>query len=192
MAVQPEDVVVPAWLRHGPWTEEEFLALPEDLRRVQLLDGELLVSPSPASWHQELSFQICLAMHPARPPGVRVIQEVGVRLWPGRIFVPDIVVVHARAGENVQVWDAAEVLLALEIVSPGSVAADRALKPRLYAEAGIPTYVRVELGGPTAVVHRLDGTAYRADRAEHVLRLTEPFPVTVDLAAALAELRGGC
>lgn len=191
MSAQPEDVVVPAWLRHGSWTEEEFLALPEDLRRVQLLDGELLVSPSPSSRHQELSSQIWLALHLARPAGLRVIEAVNVRLGSGRILIPDVVVVRARPGEDVKVWDAADVLLALEVVSPGSVGADRAVKPGLYAAAGIPLYVRVELAGPTAVVHRLHDSVYLAGAAESLLLLAEPFPVQIDLAAILAELRSG-
>ncbi len=190
MSVQPEDVVVPAWLRHGPWTEAEFLALPEDLRRVQLLDGELLMSPSPSSWHQELSSRIWLALHLAHPAGLRVIEAVDVRVGPGRILVPDIVVVRAKPGQNVTMWDAADVLLALEIASPGSVAADRAIKPRLYAEAGIPLYVRVELGGPSAVVHRLAGSRYGVGTPASVLHLTEPFPAAIDLAAVMVELRG--
>lgn len=191
MSAQPEDVVVPPWLRHGEWTEQEFLALPAELRRLQLLDGELLMSPSPSSWHQQMSSRLWLALHLARLPGLAVIEAVNVRVGPGRILIPDVVVVNALAGADRLVWDAADVLLALEIVSRGSVAADRAVKPRLYAEAGIPTYVRVELGGPSAVVHRLHDSVYLAGAAESLLLLAEPFPVQIDLAAILRELRSG-
>ena len=35
------------------WTREMVLALPDDGNRYELLDGELLVSPSPRSTHQD-------------------------------------------------------------------------------------------------------------------------------------------
>jgi hypothetical protein len=41
----------------GPWTEQDFLALPEE-RRIELLDGELLVSPAPRHAHQRLSSRL--------------------------------------------------------------------------------------------------------------------------------------
>ena len=44
----------------------------------------------------------------------------------------------------------------VEIVSPGGVAADRAIKPQLYATAGIEHYLRIELGkpAPSSVAYR--------------------------------------
>jgi hypothetical protein len=48
---------VPEVFEHSdPWTEEDFLALSVD-RRIELLDGALLVSPSAWLRHQRLSFR---------------------------------------------------------------------------------------------------------------------------------------
>jgi Uma2 family endonuclease len=44
------------------------------------------------------------------------------------------------------------VVLAVEVVSPGSESTDREVKPREYAEAGIEHYWRVEID-PEIVVH---------------------------------------
>ena len=41
---------MPDVVRH--WTREEVLALPEDGKRHELVDGELMVSPSPGFLHQ--------------------------------------------------------------------------------------------------------------------------------------------
>jgi Uma2 family endonuclease len=81
------------------------------------------------------------------------------------------------------VFPASDVLLALEIVSPGSVAADRAIKPPMYERAGIPLYVRIEQAGPTAHVFRLDGERYALESSGPVLRLGEPFGIELDLVA---------
>jgi Uma2 family endonuclease len=81
------------------------------------------------------------------------------------------------------------VALVLEIVSEGSIASGRAIKPRLYAEAGIPRYVRVEFPGPVAVVHTLVDGRYVATPAATELVLPEPFPVRVDLPRLLESHR---
>jgi hypothetical protein len=107
-----------------------------------------------------------------------------VRSAAGRILIPDLAVVMRPDAEEA-VLDAAEVAAVLEIVSAGSLASDRAIKPQLYAEAGIPVYVRLEFPGPIAVVHSLVGDRYVAEPAGHELVLARPFAVRVDLPRLL-------
>ncbi len=170
----------------GPWTEADYFALPEDNRRIELLDGSLLLNPSPSASHQRLSSRLWLALERARPVGMEVLIPIDLRVGAGRILIPDLTVVR-HTGRDFKVLDAADAALVIEIVSLGSVAADRAIKPRLYAEAGIPCYVRIEPepAGPTAIVGHLAGERYVFEPADSVLRLREPFRVEIDLVALL-------
>ncbi|MFP5348040.1 MAG: Uma2 family endonuclease [Actinomycetes bacterium] len=191
MASSPIEASVEAsfWSHEGPWTEADYLSLPDEWRRVELLDGALLVNPSPTTRHQRLSSRLWLVLESRRPAGMEILEAVNVRVAPERILIPDLVAVRASE-EDQKVLDAADVALAVEIVSPGSVAADRAIKPQLYAAAGIPTYVRIELSTrvPVAATFHLEGGRYvPAPEAAvgSVLRLTRPFAAEVDLAALL-------
>lgn len=172
----------------APWSEEDFLALPGD-RRVELLDGSLLVSPAGSGLHQWLSFQLCAALNAAAPAGFRGLEAVNVRVAPDRILIPDVCVL-AEPDLSRVVYPAAEVRLAVEITSPGNPATDRALKPQLYAQAGIPRYLRIELAHrePTALVLALHRDRY-IETARfgpgHTTQLREPFPVSFDLSALL-------
>ncbi len=168
----------------GPWTERDYLALPPTDRRIELLDGALLVNASPVSLHQRMALRLAVEFERARPEGLEALLSVDVRVGVDRILVPDIVVVRANAA-SVQVWDPSDVVLALEIGSPGSLSMDRAIKPRLYAEAGIPVYVRIDLAGPTAAVGRLLDGRYVVDEIGPTLRLSDPFVVNIDLHALL-------
>lgn len=177
----------------GPWTERDYLALPEDRRRVELLDGGLLVSPAAGGRHQRLSFHLCYALGRAAPSWLEVLEAINVRVAPGQILIPDLVVV-TNPGLDLTVWEPADVAMAVEIVSTGSVAADRAIKPRLYAAAGLEHYLRIELGNPSP-----SSTAYQLQRGHYVeavssrpgevLRLADPFPVDLDLAELAAATR---
>lgn len=184
---------VPEVLQHvGPWTEEDFLALPVD-RRIELLDGALLVSPSARGNHQRLSLRLAFALDAAVPVGLEVLGAINVRVGPDKILIPDLAVI-AVPGLGLAVYEAVDVALVVEITSPGNAVVDRVIKPQLYAQAGIPHYLRIEQGeaGPGAVVHRLQRGRYvEAARVEpgHPLVLTEPFAVTLDLAALAAATR---
>lgn len=184
---------VPEVFEHrDPWTEAEFLALPVD-RRFELLDGALLVSASARLSHQRLSSRLWAALDAAIPFGLEVLEAINVRVGPGKILIPDIAVVTVP-GLDLTVCEAADVVLVVEITSPGNAAVDRAVKPQLYAQAGVPHYLRIELDdtGPRALAYRLDGQHYtettRVDLGQP-LTLTEPITVTLDLAALAATTR---
>jgi Uma2 family endonuclease len=184
---------VPEVFEHaGPWTEEEFFALPVD-RRLELLDGALLVSPSARVSHQRLSSRLWAALDAAVPPGLEVLEAINVRVGPGKILIPDLAVLTVP-GLDRAVCDAADVVLVVEIASPGNAAVDRAVKPQLYAQAGVPYYLRIELGeeGPRALGYQLSRHRYvqvACVEAGQPLVLTEPIAVTLDLAALAATTR---
>ena len=43
-------------------TYADYAALPDDGHRYQLLEGELVMTPSPNAWHQEVSAQLLTAL----------------------------------------------------------------------------------------------------------------------------------
>lgn len=178
--------------RRDPWTEAEFLALPVD-RRLELLDGALLVSTSARVRHQRLSSRLWAALDVAIPFGLEVLEAINVRVGPGKILIPDLAVVTVP-GLDLTVCEASDVALVVEITSPGNAAVDRAIKPQLYAQAGVPHYLRIELAeaGPQALVYRLERNHY-AEVAKagpgQPLVLIEPVTVTLDLAALAATTR---
>jgi len=177
----------------GPWTELDYLALPKGRRRIELLDGGLLVSPAAGGRHQRLSSQLWHALGRAAPDWLEVLEAVNVRVAPGRILIPDLVVV-TNPGLDLRLWDPTDVAMVVEIVSPGNAAADRAIKSALYAATGIEHYLRIELGkpGPRSVAYRSHRGHYVEVRSSHpgeLMRLVEPFPVELDLAALAAATR---
>lgn len=169
-------------MRAEPWTEEAFLALPVD-RRIELLDGGLVVSPSGSNRYQQLCFELHVALAAAAPGGYRVLESPNVRLRSGRILIPDVVVLE-RPDMDATVNEADVVRLVIEVVSPGNAFMDRAVKPSLYAEAGIARYLRVEHdAAPEGNLHVLEGGEYHVVSSGPVIELDQPFPLRLDVAA---------
>jgi Uma2 family endonuclease len=178
----PERDQVDPFAHEGPWTEQDVLALPVD-RHIELLDGSLLVSPTSSHRHQWLSSRLWAALNAAAPPGTRALEAVNVRVGTDRLLIPDLAVIE-EPDMRARVADAADVRLVVEIVSPSNAFMDRAVKPGLYAHAGIRTYLRIELEDdrPVGHLHELTDGAYREVARGATITLTEP-PVTLDLAA---------
>jgi Uma2 family endonuclease len=122
------------------------------------------------------------------PEHLRVRREMTVTLGKRQRPEPDLVVV--RAGEALDTaktsFRPADVVLAVEVVSPDSEVRDRERKPQLYATAGIAHFWRVENteGRPTVYVYELDPAtrSYSLTGIHHdLLKLTVPFDIDIDL-----------
>lgn len=172
----------------GPWTEDDYFALPEMPTKVELVDGVLVVNPLSNAVHQRLTRSLGIVIENACPNrDWEVFDGLNVRLWLGHVRNPDIVV--ARRGATALSVPATEMLLLAEITSPGNFRQDRIAKHGDYAAASIPFYLRVDLeNGPDAVEATLfelsDGEYREAVRSvDGVLRSSLPWPFEADLRA---------
>ena len=170
----------------GEWTTDDLDALLQDGRRRELLDGALILPPAPRPEHQNITARLAVALAAGSPAHLDVTEAVQVRISRRRAFVPDVLAYRYEAamGDRSH-FTPDDVVLAVEVVSDGSTALDRILKPAVYAEAGIAHYWRVETE-PGIVVHtyRLDTqtTTYRSTGAfARHLDVTEPWPIALDL-----------
>ena len=176
-----------------PWPDHlltlaEWDALPaDDLRRYELFEGVLLVVPRPAPRHQRAMVRLASELDRQLPDELTALADVEVVVDPGdpaTVRVPDVVVVAtARAEENPARFSAGDVLLAVEIVSPGTGRTDRVTKLTEYADAGIAHYWVLVLDEPvTLTAHTLvDGDFEVVAQGGGALALASPVPLVLDL-----------
>lgn len=143
-------------------TAEEFDALPENRWR-ELVDGVIRMMASPSGRHQFIAGKLFNALDTLGRPRFRAIEGVEIRLGKVLRRIPDVLVVPIESydGDRCR-YLPSEVLLAVEVVSPGSETEDRREKPYEYARAGIPHFWRIE-SRPEIVVH-----AYRLGSADYL------------------------
>jgi Uma2 family endonuclease len=144
----------------GPWTEEDYLALPEmEGRRVELIDGDLIVSPLADSRHQRFVGRLWDQFERLLPDEIVAVPPICVQLRTDRILIPDVVVTSDLSDQVF--FEARDVVLVAEVTTESSRARDRLFKPFLYAEAGIPWYLLVEQE-PTLelILHRREQASY--------------------------------
>jgi Uma2 family endonuclease len=184
----------------GPWTPDDVEALPDagDHARFEVYEGGVLVvSPAPGVGHQRASYRLHQALAEAAAAAgadVEVLEAVNVALPGGKLVVPDVVVASAEAAARAGTRLPCEAVAAVvEIVSPSTVSMDRAIKPLMYAEAGIPVYWRVELhDAPKIVVCSLARGRYVTTAtltAGTPGRITRPFAVEIDPAELIRRAR---
>jgi Uma2 family endonuclease len=179
-----------------PWPDHllslaEWDLLPEDRsHRLELVEGILLVSPHPAS-HQRAMLRMASELDRQLPTVLTAVPDFEVVVaaaFPPTVRAPDVVVVPtSRVQDNPPRLPAADVLLAVEIVSPGTGRTDRVAKPAEYAEAGIPHYWLVDIEPPiTLTAHLLVDGAYEVvAEGTGVLDLSGPAAVRLDLDSLL-------
>ncbi len=131
------------------WTAARVRELPDDGKRYEVVDGELLVTPAPRYDHQRAVGALHLALHPyvaqARL-GEVVMSPADIEFDPATLVQPDVFVVPLVGGRRPKTWaDIRGLLLAVEVLSPSTARADRTTKRRRYQRAGVPEYWVVDL-----------------------------------------------
>jgi Uma2 family endonuclease len=169
--------------------ERTWQALDIPGHRVELIDGEIVVSPSANRWHSRAIDRLIDALIDVkREHGWEFHTNLTVHVAATRErLIPDLMIAPDDApGFGDEELLAHGVLLVAEVVSPSSRRRDRVAKPRAYAQGGVPLYLLIDqLADPATVTLFSDpaGTSYRAcDRAEagRALRLPEPFGIALD------------
>ncbi|WP_405786070.1 Uma2 family endonuclease [Streptomyces sp. NBC_00138] len=158
---------------------------------TQLIDGSLVFPCPQQVFHSVGGCLVERGLRDGLPDHLRVRRQMCVVIDDRNVPEPDVIVVRAGSvrGPGQTLYDAANVLLAVEVVSPESESRDRDTKPHKYAAAGIAHYWRVERAD--AKDRRLVVYVYELDPASRVYALTGihrgqlkvevPYPISVDL-----------
>ncbi|HET7437036.1 MAG TPA: Uma2 family endonuclease [Thermoanaerobaculia bacterium] len=145
-------------------TYEDFLLLPEDGRRHEIIDGEHYVTPSPATKHQAISFNLTLALGNytrASRLGRIFAAPYDVVLSASDIVEPDLVFVkfdRAHIIAEAHIEGAPD--LVIEILSPGTRKRDETIKRKLYERAGVFEYWLVDPESERITIYRNDGARF--------------------------------
>ena len=175
------------------FTYEDLRQMPDDGKRYEIVEGELVVTPAPKWAHQQVVFKLAevLAEAVRRGYGKAAFAPTDVVLDDENVVEPDLLFIsRERLGivteENVR--GAPD--LVVEVLSERTRERDLGAKLRLYARFGVRFYWVVDPEAGTVRTFELARGGY-AEAA--VLRAGETLScalfagVTVDVAAVFAE-----
>lgn len=149
------------------FTYSDYLKTPED-KRYELIEGELILTPSPVPYHQRLVMNIAFEIE-------KFIRETDIgRVFPSpcdvylddeNVLEPDVLFISRERlsiiGEK-NIHGAPD--LVIEILSENSAYRDMFKKKRLYARFGVKEYWIVEPEEKTVEIYSLEEDTFRLER----------------------------
>ena len=175
-------------------TADEYLALGETAERYELIDGVVIMSPSPTPRHQRVAFLIAHHFQSIADQigGVQVVPEVDIRLSNNRVYRPDFVVYgHDRMPVLPERFTVPPDLV-VEALSPGSEPMDYITKRDDYDRFGVGEYWVVEPRDVSVRVWRRSGMKMLEAGVESgVVECASVPGLRVDLAAVRKALGAG-
>ncbi|MBI4565995.1 MAG: Uma2 family endonuclease [Planctomycetes bacterium] len=143
-------------------TVDDYMKLPEGTL-AELIDGEILMSPSPTSRHQIVVGRMYEALsqfvHP-RGLGQVLLSPLDVHLPSGDVVEPDLIYISSERRNILQDWIRGAPDLLIEIVSPYNIERDRLVKRELYARNSVNEYWIVDPTEKSVEVLMLSGGRY--------------------------------
>lgn len=127
-------------------TATEFLTLPESNKHIELINGEIIMAPSPIDQHQATSGDLYFKLRQQVPTGNWRYAPADIHIDELNVIQPDIFWISAE-NSNCRLidhyWHGAPDLI-IEILSPGTTRQDRDVKYRLYERSSVREYWIVE------------------------------------------------
>ena len=169
-----------------PVTADDLEAFPEDGNRYEIIDGELIVSATPSLLHQRTLREFV-------KPFLLYVDAIGVeilfapfdvRASPTTQVEPDLLAfTRVPAAEWTTRWlPMSRLLLAVEILSPGTVRVDRGIKRQLFQSQRVPAYWIVDADARTVDVWRPDAVQAQTVTDQLVWQpVPESDPLVLDL-----------
>lgn len=157
---------------------DSYLALSNDGFQYELVDGVVVLSPSPTPKHQsvlaEISYQIM--SHLKTHPLGSVFPEVDVRLSDEIVYRPELVFIRKdRVAANwrriLQPPD-----MVVEIVSPDSLRFDAETKRGDYERFGVTEFWLIDPDREDLRFHRLEQATYKLIEAPGAFFASEAVP----------------
>ena len=146
-------------------TYEDYVLLPNDRNRYEILEGELTVTPAPSTKHQSASAKLfkLLSRHiDDRDLGKLFYAPIDLILDPTTILQPDLIFVFS-AHQHIITERAIEGIpdLVVEILSPTTSRTDRVTKAQIYARHKVPAYWIVDPDQESIEIYLLEGDVFR-------------------------------
>jgi Uma2 family endonuclease len=166
---KPPMITLADWVpgpKQGEWTYSDYAALPDDGRRYEVMNGVLLLMPSPSRSHQKTVGELFIHLRThvqTSSLGEVYMAPFDVELAPDTIVQPDVLVILNAGLEKVAeegVIGAPD--LVVEVASPSTGPYDRLTKYYAYARARVPEYWIVNPEKRTVEVLALEGNTYHS------------------------------
>ena len=145
-------------------TYAELQQWPDDGRRYELYDGEVIEVPAPFLRHQRVALNVMAVLreYEQSAGGLTVPAPFDIVFSEHDVVQPDVVYFTAERRHLLRDWDAGRAVpdLAVEVLSPGTEARDRGRKMDLLVRFGVREYWIVDPARNVLEIHVLRGAAY--------------------------------
>jgi Uma2 family endonuclease len=193
-SAMPVEPMEPMLTGGRPFTRADLEGTPEDGRRYELVDGNLIVSAAPGRLHQRAVFRLAKALDAVCPADYEtLIAPFGVVFADDTELQPDVLV--ARRADLTAANLPAPPALAVEVMSKSSRMIDSHVKRERFERAGTPAFWLVDPVARPAEARLVawelgpDGTYREVANVlgDDAYSATLPFPVRISPADLVRE-----
>lgn len=142
--------------RSKEWTVDDYLLLGETNTPCQLINGELIMSPSPTPHHQAIAGNLydILKAEAKKTGGTAFFAPMDVHIDRKNVFQPDLIFI-SKENRHIITRRAIEGVpdLVIEIISPSNVFTDRNVKKKTYQRIGVKEYWIVDPANQTLEIY---------------------------------------